>query len=224
VQDDSPDEELSALEKTGAVVGTVMYVCTKLNPTLALGDAVIRSTLGLWKRRSKLFANELISLNIDPPAERIRQREFLDALTITLRRVQETASDLKIKRFARLFASYYEGKEFASFDQYEEYVSILDQLGEREFQVLLLLNDYEQRNPLGDRNPLQRATGFWERLVAEVEEKIRIPRDELTPTLTRLQRTGLYEHFVGSYWDYTGGMGCVTPLFSRLLAALRISH
>jgi hypothetical protein len=65
---------------------------------------------------------------------------------------------------------------------------------------------------------------FWEEFAGVVEKESGIPRNELTATLTRIQRTGLYEHFVGSYGDYASGMGNLTSRFTKLITALNSAN
>jgi hypothetical protein len=175
-------------------------------------------------RRMHVFGKEVVALNIDPPEERIRQRDFLDAYSACARRVLETTSDEKIKDFAALFASYYEGGVFSSVDHFEEYLAVLHDLSLREIQILIVLHRLETENPLRQgENVLQRANRIWGDFAAEVESRIGAPRAHLPAIMTRLERTGLYTTIVGGYWDYVGERGHVTPFFEALVEALKIS-
>jgi hypothetical protein len=216
-------QELTLLDKAVAHYQRNPYLraLVKLCPYGSAGEAAFLALYELWTRKMDVFAEELIILKIYPAEERIKEREFLDSFAATARRVQDATSDEKIKRFAALFASYYEGTgDFESVDHYEEYVGILSELSEREFNVLVILHRYELQIPQGKQNPLERVSQFWDQFVGSVEKEVGIPRKELTATLTRLQRTGLYEHIVGAYLDYTGGKGNLTPRFTRLISAL----
>jgi hypothetical protein len=188
----------------------IYHVLWKLNPTLAVTGLAATGFHELWKRRGDIFATRLTELRIDPPAERIQERDFLDALAATLRRVQDSVADEKIRSFADMFATYYEGGHFQSVDHFDEYLSILHALSLREFRVLVILHKYEHSNPLEGRHPLQRATAVWESFQQEVELNIGIPGAQLPAILTRIQRTGLYETITGAYFDYTGGKGYLT--------------
>src|SRR4051812_29987959 len=94
----------------------VYHVLLKLHPTTAIVGMASTGLYEIWKRRTDLFATTLIELNIDPPAERIREREFIEALATTVRRVQDTVSEKKIRSFAAMFATYWEGGHFQSVD------------------------------------------------------------------------------------------------------------
>jgi hypothetical protein len=219
-----PEQEISLVDKAFAIHEHLLiyHVLLKLDPTLAAIGLAATGIHELWKRRGDIFVTRLIELKIDPPAERLRERDFLEGLAATLRRVQDSVADEKIRSFADMFATYYEGGHFQSVDHFDEYLSILHELSLREFRVLVILHKYEHRNPLEGRNPLQRATAVWESFQQEVELKVGIPHAQLAATLTRIQRTGLYETITGAFLDYTGGKGCLTPLFHDFLSTLRI--
>lgn len=195
----------------------------KLEPTTGFLELLGTVVYEVWKRRAQIFATELVALNIDPSEERLRKKEYLEGLVATARRVQETVNDSKIRAFAAMFATYYEGGHFQSIDHFEEYLSILHELSAREFRILLILHKYEHANPLDGRNPLQRAIAVWGSFEAEVKENVGIEPEQLSAILTRLQRTGLYETFTGGFWDYSGGKGSLTPLFQDFVLALKIS-
>ena len=218
------EEGAKMLDKVVALYlqNPVLRTFVRVFPYGGLMDVAVAAFNEAYKHRMDVFYEELILLNINPATERLKEREFVDAFIATSRRVVETTQDDKIRRFAAMFTSYCNGGCFESVDHFEEYLSILDELSNREFQVLLILNKYEEKYPIksGD-SPLQRATGIWGAFADEVEKQVGIGLAELTPILTRSQRTGLYEHFTGAYMDYSGGKGCLSPLFHRFLAALR---
>src|ERR1700680_3408689 len=152
------------------------------------------------------FGKSLVALNIDPPEEHLRRKEFFDAYSATARRVLETTNEQKIKDFAALFASYYDGKTFSSIDHYEEYLSILHDLSHREFQVLVTMHKLETENPVKPgENLLMRANRIWKEFSIAVESEVGIVQGELLAVLTRVERTGLYTPIVGAYLDYTRG-------------------
>src|ERR1035441_2592776 len=250
----------------------LLRMIVRLNPITSVAEAGILGTVDMYlNRRMFVFAQELISLNIDPPEDRIRKREFIDAFSATQRKVRETTNDNKIKTFAALFASYYEGSIFSSVDHYEEFLfidafsatqrkvrettndnkiktfaalfasyyegsifssvdhyeeflRILDEISEREFRVLLILDRHERLNPLQvSENQLGRANRIWQAFTDEVESSVGIPVKHLAAVMKRLERTGLYEPIIGSYLNYGGGRGYLTPLFESFLQATKIS-
>lgn len=194
-------------------------------PPLAIAEAGLLATYNWWRwRRLYAFADDLISLNLNPSEEQVRSREFSEAFGATAERVLQTKREEKIRLFARLFASYVESNDCSAeaFDTFEEELDILDEVGYREFQLLVVLWGHESRFPVDSHeNELQRTEHYWKAFQAEVTEKLGIGIDELNAMLQRLTRTGLYQIIVGNYWDYAGNRGYLTPLFERLLRNLR---
>jgi len=123
----------------------------------------------------------------------------------------------KIKFFARLLKASTFPNSFSDTDEYEEYLKILDELSFRKISILFILDKYESRFPkTGKENDLKRVNRFWDKFTTKLVKQLDIPKDESNAILTRLNRTGCYETFTGSYWDYTGGKGKLTPTYFRL--------
>jgi hypothetical protein len=200
----------------------VLRVLVKLNPALGAVEAALLSTWAYFQhRRMEVFADELTTLGLNVTEDDARQREFFDAFTSTVRHTAAETRDEKIRLFARLFANHVARSYSTPIDLYEEYLSVLDELSEREFSILLILRKYEIANPIrANENALQRAQRFWGAFAREAQEGLGIPANHLEPLLDRLTRTGLYQTIVGAFIDYTGGRGHLTPYFDGFLDAL----
>ena len=206
------------------ILGPILESIILAKPELAALGITTMALNSVWKHRAELFKSEFIALNIDPVSERLASQELLNAFTATMRHVLNAASDEKIRRFARLFASFCRGLGgLRSVDQLEEYLSILDDLSDREFQLLILLERIEREHAVRPGHAdVEDAMGYWSDFGGEAERTLGVTPDLLPSVLTRLQRTGLYEHFSGSYMDYQGGMGRVTTLFGEFVVELNI--
>ncbi len=102
-------------------------------------------------------------------------------------------------------------------------MDILDEVGYRKFQLLLVLRRYEAQFPARpDQNQAQRTHPYWNDFLTESTRTLNIAVDELEAMLQRLTRTGLYQIVTGSYMDYSGGRGYLTPLFDSLLEKLQV--
>src|SRR6266487_4615594 len=89
----------------------------------AIVDQGIVSTFAFLRRtRLQAFKDELIILNLQPTADEVRSREFVEAFVATASRVENTKREDKIALFARLFRSYWDEGVFTpdSYDKYEE--------------------------------------------------------------------------------------------------------
>ena len=162
-------------------------------------------------------------MNLRPTEEEIRSREFIEAFIATASRTEKSKREEKIRLFARLLGSYWRDGVFTmeSYDMYEEDLAIIDELGYREFVVLSTLEKYESKYPIQPgMNRLQRARQFWAAFVGEIAQEPKIKPEEVEGYLQRLSRTGLYQPIVGSFLDYTGGLGYLAPGFQRLKARL----
>jgi hypothetical protein len=195
-------------------------------PPLTIAEAGVLAAYKWWRaRRMYVFTEEIISLRLNPPEEQVKSREFCEAFGATALRVLETAREDKIRLFARLFASYVRQNDCTpeAFDALEEDLAILDDLSFREFQLLLVLRKYELQFPsTPDKNEAQRTRQYWDNFKVEATKHIGISNDELNPMLQRLIRTGLYQMITGTYWDYLGDRGYLTPRFAKFLQRLNL--
>lgn len=167
--------------------------------------------------RTKTFFDELERGNVLLSPELLESEDFLHCYFATYKAALNSRRREKIELFARLLMSTQKTGTFSNTDEYEDYLSILDDLSYRELMLLIKLDKYEEEHPLQEgENDLQRANHFWEKYCDEIICDLSIPPDELNATLTRLNRTGCYETFIGAYLDYTGGKGKTTPTFKRL--------
>lgn len=173
--------------------------------------------------RARVFYDELAKGAEYLTEELIRDHDFLHRYMATARAVASTHHKEKIRIFARLLLHAASTEYLLRDVRFEEFLAILDDLSIRELHVLSILQSFEDTHPpeatekegkesmSGD--DLQRAMRFWEKFEITVEAECCIPTDQLGGFLTRLSRTGLYEPFSGTYWNYTGGKGRLTPLY-----------
>ena len=89
---------------------------------------------------------------------------------------------------------------------------------------MLILNKFEKTIPIEEgKNALMRATAFWDTFLAEVQRETGIPVAEIPGMLARLNRTGLYQTFIGTFLGYSGDIGYLTPNFGKFLDALKVT-
>jgi hypothetical protein len=181
-------------------------------------DAALLTRLqNISEERTKAFFDELAEGNIVLKPELLESEDFLHCFFATAKAALNTRRREKIKFFAKLLKASTLPDAFSNTDEYEEYLWILDELSFRELSILFILDNYESQFPkIAEENDLQRANRFWDRFTTELIEKLSVPKDEIDAILTRLNRTGCYETFVGGYFDYTGGKGKLTSTYFRL--------
>lgn len=172
--------------------------------------------------RARELFDELEKGAVQLTPEIIKSEDFLHCYFSTTRAALNTRRREKIRYFARLLASSISSSEIPTVDEYEEWLSILDEISYRELGILAVLSRYEKEYSYpARRGDIQQANQFWDRFSSEVCSRFSIPNGELNGSLTRLNRTGLYETFIGMYIGYTGGKGKLTPLYAKLEKLIR---
>lgn len=188
---------------------------------VALTSALIR----IREDRARTFFDELAKGKIALTQEQITNEDFLHAYFATARAALNTRRREKVKVLGRLFANYCKAERHTDTDNYEELLAIIDDLTLRELHALLILRESESYTALlPGENRLQRATRFWNSFLSRIETEVGVSKSETPGFLQRLNRTGLYQTFVGGMWDYEGDKGCTTANFENLLKFLQIQN
>ena len=174
--------------------------------------------------RVRTFFDELASGGIVFSDELVQSDDFLHALDSTMRAAFRSRHEEKIRIFARLLNNGVIEGRAVSADDYEELVSLLDELSLREWHALLMFRQrLDAVDPTG-RNGLQRVIVMWPDFVVALEQELQVPLSEASSFMNRIARTGLYNEFTGSFMDYSGGLGTTTPKFDRFRALVKNSE
>ena len=182
----------------------------------AIESALLARLNRYREQRLQVFFDELGSGSVPLTEELTRSNDFLHCYFATLSAVLRSRRNEKIKLLARLLRGSFDGR-VSDADEYEELIGLTDELSHRELVILALLNEHEKANPIKEgENELQRASRFWPGFVADIESRLGLDELLLRALLVRLQRSGCYEEFTGSYLSYTGGRGRTTDLYLRL--------
>ncbi|MDO9491256.1 hypothetical protein [Acetobacterium sp.] len=189
---------------------------------LGIGSAIDVGICANVKRisdmRQREFFNELADGSVILDETLIENENFLHCFFSTYKYAIDSRKKEKIEMFARLLKASLNEDVFTDTDEYEEYLQILNELTYREFLMLVKLDNFENDYPhKQEESDLQRLERFWEQYKNELIEELKVPEDEIDAMMIRLNRTGCYEIFSGSYMaDIVGGKGKVTPTFRRL--------
>lgn len=169
------------------------------------------------EERLRTFFDELQAERIELTPEIAESEEFLHAFLATTAAARRTRRREKIRYLARVLRSACSEMPRGLGDEYEEILTIVEDLSTRELQILALLAQAERETQFrGDENDLERANTIWPTFETRVHSRLGIGPEELAPMLVRLQRSGCYIEFTGGYWNYTGGRGHVSALYLRL--------
>ena len=194
----------------------------------AADTALVTILENIREDRAREFFDELKRGDVELTPEIIKSEDFLHAYFATAKAALNTRRREKIRCFACLLTSSIDSSEISTIDEYEECLGILDEISFRELGILVILSRYEKDYPhqAGERD-YDRRVRFWDRFSSEVCSRFSIPRGDLSSIITRLNRTGLYETFVGyssvaeSNLSYTGRIGALTPLYRKLEKLIR---
>ena len=211
---------LSYYENHSVIRGLVQLIPCGIGS--AIDTALITKVKNIRQKRLRIFWDELATRNILLTEEMIQNEDFLHAYFATVQAVLRTRHQDKIRLFSRLLVNYTRGNPIDTIDEYEEFLAILNDLSIREFYVLTLLSDYEQKQPNIVPTSVQADT-FWSRFLEDVENKVGIPQKEMPGFLARLSRTGLYTAFTSGHIGYKGNQGRTTPRLAKFIDAIQSS-
>jgi hypothetical protein len=116
-----------------------------------------------------------------------------------------------------LFRQACDDSKLRDADEYEEIISIIEELSFNELAMLAILGRFEKANPMKDNEtPVQWTAKYWEKFVQATSTELMLPEELIQPMLVRLQRSGCYQEIGGNYMDYAGGLGTLTALYYRI--------
>ena len=182
-------------------------------------DVVLTKTLdNIREDRARSFFDELAN-RADPLDPKVLESEdFLHCYFATSRYALNSRRREKIQMFARLLHASLAEVGPRDVDEFEEFLSVLEDLSYREIRALAILDTFTSRPRTADQNDLQWTNTFWEEFEKRLVAELGIPADEVVDFMNRISRTGCYEMFTGGYFDYTGGKGKLTATYRRLKA------
>ncbi len=187
---------------------------------LGIGSAIdvvlIRTLENIREERARAFFDELSSGNMFVNESLLESKDFLHSYFATIKMALNSRRREKIQFFARLLKSSIIGEGPQNIDEYEDFLKILDELSYRELQALAIMDEFSSFPRTAEHNDLIWTNTFWHKFINRLETELKIPPEESSDFMNRISRTGCYEMFTGSYFDYIGGKGKLTPTYQRL--------
>lgn len=184
----------------------------------ATDSLVMDTVVRMREERSRVFFDELVRGEILLDDGVLKDKDFVHAFFATTAYALNSRRNEKIEMFAQLLKSSQLSGGPANFDEYEDFLKILDELSFREVRTLALYDRYSERPKQPDQNDLQWVETFWGEFENLALMELGIAREEIADFMNRIARTGCYEIFTGVYADYTGGKGKLTPTYHKLKA------
>ena len=120
----------------------------------------------------------------------------------------------KIRMFARLLNSVVTGVGgYETVDEFEEYLSLLEELSYREMEILLLIEEFQETNGVEWVSDMQNK---WKRFTTDIAKDLNLSLGELDMVLMRLNRIGCSETFFSRKGGFIVRHCIVTPMFKKL--------
>jgi hypothetical protein len=201
------------------VIRALVALAGVFPPVSALDALVVAQWEKAKKDRFKILLDELSKGEKYLTEEIIQQEDFLYAFVSVARASILTRQREKIHLFARLLTNACERKKLGS-DEFDESLDILSELSTRELKLLLLFKKHKDRLKARTKEqPGDHRKSQWNALAEDGERELAIPREQLSSTLSRLERTGLYQTIPGSTFasNETLGSGNTTPKLIEFL-------
>ncbi len=208
-------------EKQPVVRGLVALACSWMPVAgTALDVAIINRWHKLQRDKLKGFFDELGTGAVALAPELLESQDFLHCYFATVRAVLRTRRREKIRLFARMLKTSASDKAYADVFEYEELLSVLDELSVREMRILAgfeaLLREHAA---FGPKTGEVSASAILN--TVQLSGKVGMKKEELTSSLMRLARTGCVEPHVSSGALFGGGLTAIdkwslTPIFYEL--------
>ena len=136
--------------------------------------------------------------------------------------IKKIRSKQKIETLGKLYKNTYLTKTVPSdleHDQFEEWVSILVDMSDREMDILVRLHDKEKAAAPNFQSRYTTTDSFWESFVSETCNRYGILEEEFYTVLNRLLRTGFYRNDFkeAGALDRLNPMGYTTLYFEKFL-------
>ena len=213
------EDLLKRYEGNRVIRGLIQLVPSGLGSAI---DVVLMQTYEKMKKeRISKFFDELSKGNVVVDEALLKSHEFLHRYLLTVRLALNTRREEKIRMFARYLKNSVHEPRPSDVDEYEDFLQILDELSYREMRALGLLEEFNVRPKESGSNDLAWTESFWDEFEEKMVSQLAVPRAEISSFMNRIARTGCYEVYTGTYWDYTGGKGKLTPMYERLVGFVR---
>lgn len=201
-----------AIEKT---VSKILRAIAQFLPVGATIDILLQDYLTkIQQRRFEDLINQINKGAISIDSYEAQSDEFIHAFVRTAKAASNSFKNEKIELLGNVFVNGYKKNCFQDMDQYEEIISIIEELSIKEFHILIILDEYvSQCERKEDDNDLNWASCYFPKFIERINREMGISEIYLQAILKRIERTGLYAEIVGTYLDYAGGKGYLTPLY-----------
>lgn len=160
----------------------------------AFDSALSTRLANMRQERARIFLDALARRGVDLNEELLESDDFIHCFVRTIGIAVNSRRDEKVNYLAQLLSGAFTSKKLRDVDEYEEFLSVLDELSFREIEVLSALDDHIEGNrPSFDSKSAQEMKRYWVECLDYLSSAVDIPRSEITPVLRRLLRSGFLD-------------------------------
>lgn len=196
---------------------------SQITPFSAVPEAYYSAKIDeIQKKRENVFFEELSKGNLSITQETLNQNDLLRKIEVAMRATYRTQREEKIKMLAHLILGSEDDNVLTDIDEFEYYLTIVDELNYRELVLLSVLDRYYQelrdKDFATQKELIDAVKPIWPEFLSEAASELAINEFEVENMLQRLASSGCFEFFIG-YGDPTGGI--LTHTYDRIRAILK---
>lgn len=212
-------EQILDIKANPVVKATILSVLTSIPIIGELIDGTIDAVLTNFQQKKR---EELVSIIIsnreNVTSEMVNDIGFIVNFAKTLEAVNRLSSNDKVKYFANLLINGYFIDDKIGNDEFEEYLSFLNELSYRQINMLVLLYDFENKHlNLDSDNKLASTNSYWHLFIGKMENDFLLDKQETEDILTNISKTGMCREINGAFVGYTGGVFYTTKTFRKFI-------
>lgn len=196
---------------------------SQINPLTAIPETYITAKADeKRKQREKIFFDELAKGKLSINQKTLEQSDLLRKIEVAMRATYRTQREEKIKMLAHLLLGSEDDSALSDIDEFEYYLTIVDELNYRELVLLSVLDRYYQelrKRDFKTDGELAKAVGeIWPEFLIEAATELSISEFEVENMLQRLASSGCFEPFRG-FGSPTGGI--LSHTYDRIREIIR---
>jgi len=164
----------------------VFPLCAPIQGAKDVADDIVEQKL--IKKRNKLL--ECI-VTEKVTSDKVKDINFLSEFSMLYNTLKSVQSYDKSELMAKLFKNAISDEESPKYDEYEEFLSKLNELSYREIQIIEMLS-IKRTVPtwLEETNAGEKKLIVWQKFLAEVSEKLQITQEDVEAITAGVSRTG----------------------------------
>lgn len=205
----------------------VQYLHTILKASIPFLELVETLPSEIYQRYYQKKMNTLLEAistadTSDIPLEDLLKSNAIGEWCLICEAIKKINSVQKIRTLGVLYKNTYLNKSMPTEEDnnlFEEWVSILSDISDREINILLILLRYEDCYNGNSESKYSIADSFWKDFSEEVMNQYNFTEEEFYSVLTRLLRTGFYRNDFGTVGqlDRIDKIGYTTEYFKKFL-------